>query len=335
MISVNATTRLTQTANRIPEGPVTKGATMMTTLTLKDDRQRNGFIDRLPAEERNLYLSIPEKMDYVAHPDYRLASMEKRLFGPAAEQIPVAQWRQYPELEDPDQDMPRVRPNLSQQQEALLFMRYNYARYRLAGLVTAQRRRFAQSRVSEVLLWYRRDLEARAALANANMALVVAMAKRTRINTVEFSELVSEGNMALLRAVDKFDVRRGFKFSTYACRAILKSFSRLATKTGTYRQHFPTEFEPEMERSDELDRRRVYERELAIEDLQRVLGYNSAELTEVEQRVLGARFAVGGHERVQTLEEVGRLVGLSKERVRQVQNEALSKLRLAMEGQAA
>jgi RNA polymerase primary sigma factor len=153
-------------------------------------------------------------------------------------------------------------------------MQYNYARWKLSKLCQAQRKRYSTRRAKEMLEWYRHSLNFRSALANANMALVVAMAKRTRINAVEFGELVSEGNMALLRAADKFDVRRGFKFSTYACRAILKSFNRLATKTGTYRQHFPTEFDPEMERSDEIDRRHKDQRELAIEDLQRVLALN-------------------------------------------------------------
>ena len=167
------------------------------------------------------------------------------------------------------------------------------------------------------------------------MALVVAMATRTKINTVEFGELVSEGNMALLRTLEKFDVARGFKFSTYACRAILKSFSRLASRTGTYRQHFPAEYDPDMERSDEIERRHIDQHELAVEDLQRVLEDNLASLTAVERTVIGARYAMGSYERVQTLQEVGRLVGLSKERVRQVQLDALAKLRAALAERAA
>jgi RNA polymerase sigma factor (sigma-70 family) len=269
------------------------------------------------------------------NPLFRLGTTEERLFGPSSEPVPTPRWRQYPETEDAEAAMPKVRTRLSAQQERTLFLRYNYARYRLSRLMAAQSRRFAPRRVSEILLWYRRALETRAALVGANMALVVAMAKRTRINAVEFGELVSEGNMALLRAVEKFDVARGFKFSTYACRAILKAFNRLATKSGTYRQHFPTEFEPEMERSDEIERRHKDQRELAIEDLQRVLAMNMADLTEVERTVVGARFAVAGHRQVKTLEQVGRLVGLSKERVRQVQNDALAKLRAAIEAQTA
>jgi hypothetical protein len=70
---------------------------------------------------------------------------------------------------------------------------------------------------------------------------------------------------------------------------------------------------------------------LALEDLQRVLLHNRADLTDVEQTVVGARFAVVGHDRVQTLQEVGGLLKLSKERVRQVQTGALTKVRLALE----
>ncbi len=291
-------------------------------------------LDDLTVEERRLYASLPEKMDFVPNPSFELEQTEEELFGEHAEDVPVPRWRQYPELDEDAEDEPKARTQLTRKQETVLFLRYNYARFRLTTLVTAQRKRFAARRVEEILHWYRQSLIYRAALTNANMALVVAMAKRTRINSVEFGELVSEGNMALLRAVDKFDIARGFKFSTYACRAILKSFNRLATKTGTYRQHFPTEFDPEMERSDEMDRRHTDQRELAIEDLQRVLLANMAELSEVERTVVGARFAVAGNRQVRTLEEVGRLVGLSKERVRQVQNEALSKLREALEEQA-
>ena len=289
------------------------------------------FAESLPEQDRRIYEDIPDDGQYVDHPDFRKQSTEDRLFGDEAAEIEVRRWRQYPALDDAEAPPLKAHTKLTGKQEAELFMRYNFARFRLAGLAAKQDRRFGRKRAAEMVLWHSRVLETRAALANANMALVVAMAKRTRINSVEFGELVSEGNMALLRALDKFDVARGFKFSTYACRAILKSFNRLATKTGTYRQHFPTEFDPDMERSDEIDRRHVDQRELAIEDLQRVLNQNLADLTDVERKVVGARFAVSGFRANQTLEEVGRLVGLSKERVRQVQNDALGKLREAME----
>ena len=227
-------------------------------------------------------------------------------------------------------ELPEVRANLSRHDEALLFRRYNFARYHLAGLMDKQTRRFTTGRAAEILAWHGRVLENRSALTQANMALVVAMARRTRTHSVDFDDLVSEGNMALLRAVDAFDFSRGFKFSTYACFAILKAFSRLAAKAGTYHERFPTACEPDSGRSDEVERRHADRQELALEDLRRVLIHNRAGLTTVERTVVGARFAVVGHGRVHTLKEVSGLVRLSGERVRQVQNGALTKLRRAL-----
>jgi len=289
---------------------------------------------RLSEADRRVYESIPADIEYVPHPDFRLAATEERLFGPDAEEIAVHRWRQFPQVGEAEAPV-RPRRKLSREQEAELFLRYNYARYRVARAVRPQARRFSLARAREAVAWYRRVLKTRAAIVGANMPLVVAMAKRMRIDTVDFAELVSEGNMALMRSVDKFDVARGFKFSTYACRAILKAFNRLVSKTGRYRQQFPAEYDPAMERSDELERRHADERELAVEDLRRVFAYNAAGLSGVERTVVGARFAVDGFETPQTLEQVGSLVGLSKERVRQVQSIALEKLKGALEDVAA
>jgi RNA polymerase sigma factor (sigma-70 family) len=163
------------------------------------------------------------------------------------------------------------------------------------------------------------------------MALVLAMAKRTRIPNVEFSELVSEGNMALLRSVEKFDVSRGYKFSTYACRAILKGFNRLATKTGRYRQHFPTEFDPDLERSDYDVMKHDIQRKDSIDSLRDILATNRALLSEVERTIIMERFAIVSRGKGRTLAEVGKMVGLTNERVRQIQNSALGKIRAILD----
>lgn len=281
--------------------------------------------------EARLYRTIPDHVDHVPHSEYLCPEAEETLFGPESPTIPVPHWRSPAESEDGHEvELPKARSNLSAQDEALLFRRYNCARYHLADLMEKQVRCFTRGRVSKILTWHRRVLENQAALVEANLPLVVAMAKRASASLVELAELVCEGNMALLRAVDKFDFSRGYKFSTYACCAILKAISRATSMARTYHQRFPVNFEPGMERSDELGRRHADQRDLAIEDLQRVLAHNRAGLTDVEQAVLAARFALVGHDHACTLREVSTLVDLSCERVRQIQKGALNKLRAAL-----
>ncbi|MDG2424184.1 MAG: sigma-70 family RNA polymerase sigma factor [Phycisphaerales bacterium] len=219
---------------------------------------------------------------------------------------------------------------LTAAEERILFLQYNFARFRLEQLrqeIGDDRPR--DSQVRQVFDWYECSRNLRTQIAECNLALVLAMAKRVKASDLDFGDLVSEGNMALLRSIDKFDIERGFKFSTYACRAILKSFSRLGMKQSRYRQRFPTEFDPLLEKSNEpAERRREDEMERAAEAVH-VIVQNTADLTDIEQEVIHHRFGMdaGAHGRRLTLAQVGSLIGLTKERVRQIQNRALEKLR--------
>jgi hypothetical protein len=186
---------------------------------------------------------------------------------------------------------------------------------------------------TEILKWYRLADRIREQIAETNLALVLAMAKRTRMSEVDFADLVSEGNMALLRAVDKFDAGRGYKFSTYACRAILKAFSRQGMKLSKYRQRFPTDFDPKLERSNFLETKRASFEKDAADEVKRIVQENRAELTDVERTVIEHRFGIdsGSADKPMTLEQVGQIIGVTKERVRQIQNKAMEKIRLELE----
>jgi len=297
-------------------------------------RSRNDSLRCLSRQQRRAYEKIPPTVSYMPCEEFASPDAEARFFGAEAINIAVPTWTDFaPEDEVVDRagSGKKSRPRLKAAEERELFLRYNYARYRLAELAKAQVRRPMLPRARQMLLWQGRVEEARDTVTGANLALVVAMAKRTRIPNVDFSDLVSEGNMALLRAIDKFDVRRGFKFSTYACRAILKSFHRLATKTGRYRQHFSTSFEPEMERSDYDVKKHEMQRRDSVDSLQEILRRNRADLTETERVVVMDRFAIGSPGRGKTLAQVGRRVGLTNERVRQIQMHALHKIRQALD----
>jgi len=291
------------------------------------------FFSKLTAQEQQLYKRIPPKIDYVDHPSFESVATEHELFGDQAEQVDVPAWTHFPDVSEDLEGFHRPRTVLNQAEESRLFLQYNYARYRLAKLIEAQAQAKSLSRAKAMIAWFQRVMTARAKLVRANMALVLAMAKRTRIPNVEFGELVSEGNMALLRSVEKFDVTRGFKFSTYACRAILKSFNRLATKTGRYRQHFPTEFDPDLERSDYDEKKHDMQLEDSLEALREILSQNRANLSDVERTIVMERFAIANRGKGRTLSEVGKIVGLTNERVRQIQNLALEKIRVALDAE--
>lgn len=283
-----------------------------------------------------------EAFDFIDQPEFHDQAFEAKLF----EELPViaepdTSWYR-PVMDIPTSATLRQATSLllSTEQEQTLFMRFNYCRYRvwLIKAEIAQQSDPSVEHTDSMLDWFNKSEYYRHKIAKTNLALVLAMAKRARSLDMDFADLVSEGNMALLRAVDKFDVGRGFKFSTYACRAILKAFSRSGMKHTRYRQMFPSDFDPKMERSDYMERcREGHEQDCASEVLT-ILHKNTADLTKVEKQVIEHRFAIGEklckepNAEPLTLEEVGRLIGVTKERVRQIQNKALKKIRVTLEG---
>ncbi len=228
-------------------------------------------------------------------------------------------------------------PTLTTDQEQLLFLRFNYARREVLAILDASaEKRLTAAQTRKMLAWGHRALVARSEIVRFNLPLVLAMAKRTRLGGTDYNELISEGNVALLRSSEKFDCSRGYKFSTYACRAILKSFSRVAMRASRYRSRFPVEFDPSMERSDFLESKRTDVESDCVEELKNILVNNVADLNDVERTVIKERFALDRARVLEkpspkTLEEVGLLIGVTKERVRQIQNKALAKIRSALE----
>jgi len=293
-----------------------------------------GTLDALQRELVEEALTV--NLDYVKNDMFKKASAEAELFEDGMQIAPASTSWYHPMIDD--ELAAKGAPSsslLNAAQERHLFLRYNFARMKAKAATEKFRKLPGKSVVREIAHWYARVKETRELITQANLALVLAMAKRTRMSEVDFGELVSEGNMALLRAVEKFDAARGFKFSTYACRAILKAFSRIALKTSRYRQAFPAEFDPSMEKSNYQETRRAEVVVDATEELQRILGDNRTELSDVERKVIQSRFGIsaGQEAEAMTLEEVGHVIGVTKERVRQIQNKALEKLRVILENE--
>lgn len=299
-------------------------------------------LDRFPQEDRELLEKVlKEPVEYVDHPsfhDQTAADELEKSFFVVEPELKAFETQLYSMglFEEQDRAKSAFKP-LGQAQENRLFMKLNYARYRITrALRRTKTQPLTMDIVNEVLRWRKAELAVRSQITRANIPLVLGMAKKVKPGTVDFTDLIGEGNMALVRSVDKFDVTRGFKFSTYACRAILKSFSRVALMAHRYRQRFPVVFDPALEKSGHTQQKREDTRIFCVDRIRQLLGSASEEgkLSEVEKQVLRARFGICesvDDEKPMTLEEVGAVIKVSKERVRQIQNKAMKKLRTILE----
>lgn len=215
---------------------------------------------------------------------------------------------------------------LSREQEAHLFRKMNYLKHQ--ALKRRERLDPARARTSELDEIERLQEEALAVknqIIRSNLRLVVSIAKKRVGPSNNFFELVSDGNMSLIRAVEKFDFSRGFKFSTYASWAIMKNFARTIPEEKNRRDRYITSHEEMFEAAADY-RTGAYEYESDHRRNQEAVQGMLGRLNDRERQILVSRYGIGGANE-QTLEQLGKQLGITKERVRQIESRAQEKLR--------
>ncbi len=221
---------------------------------------------------------------------------------------------------------------LTREQEQHLFRKMNYLKHKASrlrdSLDSVRNNRSAVMDQIEAL--YEDAVKTKNKIVQCNLRLVVSIAKRHMNSSDDFFSLVSDGNVSLIRAVEKFDYSRGNKFSTYASWAIMKNFARTIPNEFKHRDRFRTTGEETfLSRQDE--RSDPYAEENAHQRRQRELNRILDRLDEREQKIIMARFGLGRGTEPLTLKEVGEELGVTKERIRQLETRALSKLREAVD----
>lgn len=216
---------------------------------------------------------------------------------------------------------------LSPDEERSLFHRMNYLRFRAEQLrltLNTEEPNCWNVRRIEGLLkaadWYR-DF-----IVKSNMRLVISIVKKFVNLQNGFDDLLSDGIIALLRAVDKFDVGLGFRFSTYATQVVRRnSYRRVMEKQAERQRNIGSIHENGIDISD--DQKESSMSESRWNELRSKLSTMLDGLDRREKFIIRARFSLGGHRRIQTLQRLADKLGVSKERIRQLEKRALDKLR--------
>jgi RNA polymerase sigma factor (sigma-70 family) len=224
-------------------------------------------------------------------------------------------------------------PLLNKEQEQHLFRKMNFLKHQLKTLCDRFRRPDGTVDAARVKI---EDLEAierlqekvgavKDLLISCNMRLVVSIAKRHANQTDNFFELLSDGNMSLMRAVEKFDYSRGNKFSTYASWAIMKNFARSIPEEKNRKERYVTGRD---ELFDAAPDTRTDEQELLLSAEQATHRVNRLleHLSPRDREIVRLRAGLDGSE-PKTLEEIGQQLGITKERVRQLNARIMKQLR--------
>ncbi len=222
-------------------------------------------------------------------------------------------------------------PLLTCQQEVHLFRKMNYLKYKASKLrEKLDLNQPSHSLMGQIEKLYDESVATKNRIVRANLRLVVSIAKRYVGPVTDFSELVSDGNMSLIRAVEKFDFSRGNKFSTYATWAITRNFARTIPDALRHRDRFRTS-QSEMLSTAGDHRADPYEQESVQNQWRSQVERILQRLDQRERQIVAARFGLPPGQEPLTLKQLGAVMGVTKERIRQIEARAMRKLRTAAE----
>lgn len=270
---------------------------------------------------------LASPIDFMDSPDFHVANAETSILCEA----PVVEGKQTKQRVPPG--LPPYLaslyniPLLTREEEVYYFRKMNYLKFRAAALLQGLDPRGGKPKLmDQIEALLAQSVEVKNHLIRCNLRLVVSIAKKHIKPTTNFFEMVSDGNMSLIRAIEKFDYTKGNKFSTYASWAIMKNFARSLPAESTQQDRYRTGQDLLFQSSFD-HKSNPYEQELHHLRRQEAVSQILGQLDERERQIIECRFGLDRGTEPLTLEQVGNRFGVTKERIRQLEIRALNKLR--------
>ena len=167
-------------------------------------------------------------------------------------------------------------------------------------------------------------------IVRSNLRLVVSLAQRSKMVSLDPHDRLSAGLMCLVRCINGFDPSKGFKFSTYLTRSVLREYQKMVNAQRDKAHGDLNSWEAV---SDWVPREDQFCMDLVMDliQLREVMNSNAADLTDDEEFVLMQRFGLDDYIMPKSLKELGVIMGVSHETIHNIQVKALQKLRAVME----
>lgn len=271
------------------------------------------------------------KIDYVASKEFASEELCRKIIQQHIDLGQIKNAKGVRDIDSVPQYLSAIKavPLLTRDQEWLLFRKYNCLKYLAAREIERMNPNSPKSgRLGTIECYLEAAESIKNRLIESNLRLVVSIASKHASQGVSLADLISEGNLSLMRAVEKFDYVRGFRFSTFASLAIAKDFARkLPAESYRLDRAGTADMSDLLEdvKSDSLKDFAKIER--ASKDLEQIIREN---LDQREQYIIRNHFGLDGslvRRNTKSMKAIGEELDISKERVRQIELKALQKLR--------
>jgi RNA polymerase sigma factor (sigma-70 family) len=293
----------------------------------KQYNRTRGSIYRIINELRAAQL-IERPISYISNECFKDKSLEKEILADLSEIDPD----QKPHVSKPPAGLPPYLrslyeiPLLTVNQERHLFRKYNYLKYaadKLRKEIDVTHVSSHQVKEIEGLLLQANLVKNR--IVRSNLRLVVSIAKKHVHGPLSLFELISDGNLSLMRAVEKFDYGKGYRFSTYASWAIIRNYARSVPREKYQLDRFSTGHEELLDIATSL--RSYNPAEDNPYELRESIDTLLDHLSPRERTILVDHYGLEEDAEPKTFEQLGNQLGISKERVRQIEIQAINKLK--------